>query len=298
MTKANLSLLLLAGASVSAATATAQTSTTPTHHAASTAAAHRSTTGTRTPAAGGCITLPTLSPKIPALPTGSPCPKAMFTVSERLDTISPMVGPEVRENFSTLPMIFTLGYVDTRVGTGEPAKPHMWYTVQYTGYLVDGTKFDSSYDHPDKKPISFPYGAHRVIPGWDMGFEGMHVGGKRRLFVPYQLAYGANGHPPTIPAKAELVFDMELVSQSAEDPNPRPVPPAGAPPAGVPPGGRQVLPGQPGAVPPASITPGSVPPAGAAPGSPSAPGSPTTPPPAAAPATPPASTTQPHATPQ
>ena len=88
----------------------------------------------------------------------------------------------------------------------------MYYTVNYTGYLVDGTKFDSS---EGKEPITFPYGAHRVIQGWDTGFEGMHVGGKRRLFVPYQLAYGEAGRPPVIPAKAELVFDVELVSLQA-----------------------------------------------------------------------------------
>ncbi len=296
MTKANLPLLLLAGASVGAASAAAQTGTTTVHHTASTAA-HRATT-TRSPAgASGCFTPPTLSPSIPALPAGTPCPKPLFTIGERLDAISPMVGPEIRENFSNLPMIFTLGYADMKVGTGELAKPHMFYTVQYTGYLVDGTKFDSSYDHPDKKPISFPYGAHRVIPGWDMGFEGMHIGGKRRLFVPYQLAYGAGGKPPTIPAKAELVFDMELVSQSAEDPNPRPTPPpAGAPGTGAPgtgappPGSRPITPGQ-----TPSQTPGqpgslpATPPTGA---SPSAPVSP-------APATrPPSSATPPPASPQ
>ena len=248
MTNVNLRLLFLAGAAAS--TAVAQTGSTPVHH--TTTATHRPAART-TAAKSECIVLPTLSPKIPALPAGSPCAKALFTVSERLDTISPMVGPEVREGFSNLPMSFTLGYVDTQLGTGEAAKPHMFYTVQYTGYLVDGTKFDSSYDHPDKKPISFAYGAHQVIPGWDTGFEGMHVGGKRRLFVPYQLAYGERGRPPAIPAKAELIFDMELVSQSTENPNPRPTPPVPPRPA------TPATPPTPGSLP-------STPPTGTAPG--------------------------------
>ena len=182
----------------------------------------------------------------------------------------------MREGFSNLPQVFTLAYVDQTVGTGEPAKSHMFYTVNYTGYLLDGTKFDSSYDHPDKKPISFPYGAHRVIPGWDTGFEGMHVGGKRRLFVPFQLAYGANGRPPQIPAKAELIFDMELVSQSAEDPTPRPSPPPQSP-LGAPttaPGGRPAG-TAPGSTSPGSPSPSGLPPTGnrpATPGQPSQPG--------------------------
>ena len=109
--------------------------------------------------------------------------------------------------------------------TGELAAPHKWYTIQYTGYLVDGTKFDSSYDHPGAEPFSIPYGQHQVIPGWDTGFDGMHVGGKRRLFIPYQLAYGSNGKPP-IPPKAELIFDVELISQSDERPAKAPAPSA------------------------------------------------------------------------
>ena len=114
--------------------------------------------------------------------------------------------------------LYTLKYVDIVVGKGPLAETHKWYTVRYTGWLTDGTKFDSSYDHPGGEPFTFPDGAKRVIIGWDTGFEGMHVGGKRRLYVPYQLAYGELGHPPVIPAKANLVFDIELVSMSDNPP--------------------------------------------------------------------------------
>jgi peptidylprolyl isomerase len=141
-----------------------------------------------------------------------------------------MVDPSLRQLLDQKPETFSLDYVDTKVGTGPLAEPHKWYTVHYTGYLVDGTKFDSSVDRG--QPISFPYGAHRVIEGWDTGFEGMRVGGKRRLYVPYQLGYGENGHQQ-IPAKAELVFDVELVAQSDAQPAPPTPPKPPTPPAGA-----------------------------------------------------------------
>jgi peptidylprolyl isomerase len=136
---------------------------------------------------------------------------------------------------------FSLRYQDVRIGTGAEAEPNKLYKVQYTGWLAtDGHKFDSSYDHKgqvldkdgkpeldadgkpkmEAQPLSFPQGFGRVIPGFDQGFTGMHVGGKRRLFIPWQLAYGARGRPgpsaanPGIPAKADLIFDIELVDQS------------------------------------------------------------------------------------
>jgi peptidylprolyl isomerase len=95
------------------------------------------------------------------------------------------------------------------------------YKVHYTGWLEDGTKFDSSVDRD--QPFEFQQGLHRVINGWDDGFEGMRVGGKRRLFIPWQLAYGAQGRGP-IPAKANLIFDIELIDQrdlNAPAPTPR-----------------------------------------------------------------------------
>jgi peptidylprolyl isomerase len=110
---------------------------------------------------------------------------------------------------------FALRFIDIAPGVGALAAPRKCLFVNYTGWLTDGTKFDSSRDTtPDGKhrdPISFPQGSRRVIAGWDLGFEGMRVGGTRRLFIPYQLAYGESGRPPIIPPKAELIFDVELM---------------------------------------------------------------------------------------
>ena len=124
----------------------------------------------------------------------------------------PTAIPTVSGKPSTL---FALRSIDTKLGTGAMMSSRTCVYAHYTGWLTNGTKFDSSRDTtPDGKPrtpIAFAQGARRVIAGWDVGFEGMHVGGQRRLFIPYQLAYGEIGRPPTIPAKAELIFDVELM---------------------------------------------------------------------------------------
>lgn len=104
-----------------------------------------------------------------------------------------------------------LRYYDTKIGTGASPKTGQTVSVQYTGTLLDGTKFDSSYDHGGT-PIDFPIGVGQVIKGWDEGVPPMKVGGKRRLVIPSDLAYGANPPTPTIPANATLVFDIELVA--------------------------------------------------------------------------------------
>jgi hypothetical protein len=102
----------------------------------------------------------------------------------------------------------SLRYIDIAQGAGAPAAAGKRFTVHYTGWLRDGTKFDSSVG---KEPFDFIQGRRQVIAGWDVGFEGMRVGGKRRLYVPYQLAYGEAGSGP-IPPKAELIFDVELLN--------------------------------------------------------------------------------------
>lgn len=109
-------------------------------------------------------------------------------------------------------------YIEIQPGDGPPAKPGQEYTVHYTGWLRDGTKFDSSVG---RDPLKFIQGRRAVIPGFDAAFEGMKVGGKRRVIIPYQFAYGELGRR-SIPPKAELTFDVELVAV-------RDVPPAPAP---------------------------------------------------------------------
>jgi FKBP-type peptidyl-prolyl cis-trans isomerase FkpA len=100
-----------------------------------------------------------------------------------------------------------LQYWDIKEGTGDTAKPHQTVTVHYTGWLTNGTKFDSSVDRG--QPISFSL--DQVIKGWGEGVPGMKIGGKRQLKIPSPLAYGTEGHPPVIPGNATLIFDIELL---------------------------------------------------------------------------------------
>lgn len=95
-------------------------------------------------------------------------------------------------------------------GTGAEAKSGDNVTVHYTGWLTDGTKFDSSLDAG--QPFQFALGAGMVIPGWDQGVEGMKVGGKRKLTIPPSLGYGEQGAGGVIPPNATLVFEVELIS--------------------------------------------------------------------------------------
>jgi uncharacterized damage-inducible protein DinB len=102
-----------------------------------------------------------------------------------------------------------LRYIDIVKGTGAAAAPGKKYVVHYTGWLVNGKKFDSSVDRG--VPLDFVQGRKQVITGWDVGFEGMRVGGKRRLFIPPALGYAEKGAGQNIPPNAELIFDVELL---------------------------------------------------------------------------------------
>jgi len=106
-----------------------------------------------------------------------------------------------------------LRYIDQVVGQGAPPPSNSaCVTVHYTGWLTDGTKFDSSVDRG--QPATFPLSG--VIAGWTEGVGTMNEGGQRRLIIPPDLAYGAPGRPPAIPPNTELIFDVELISVGGE----------------------------------------------------------------------------------
>lgn len=112
--------------------------------------------------------------------------------------------------------ITTLQKIDTQVGTGREAEAGFNVTVHYTGWLYDATakdhkgkKFDSSLDR--NQPFNFFLGGGQVIQGWDEGFAGMKIGGKRTLVIPSEMGYGARGAGGAIPPNADLIFDVELL---------------------------------------------------------------------------------------
>jgi len=215
-------------------------------------------------------------------------------------------------------MPFALRYEDITIGKGAEGEAGKLWHLKYTGWrAADGVKFDSWDDHkqpaigpdgkpelgPDGKPkmgdpvpIAIPQGMGRVIPGFDYGLDGMKIGGKRRIFIPWQMAYGTRAMPdrperpgspasPGIPAKSDLIFDVELVDVTDVPQSPHPQMPGNRPmPPGVPHPGAGAQPNAAPASPAAPSAPSTQPSAPAA-----------TTPPAAAPAQPaaPAQTTPP-----
>ena len=153
-------------------------------------------------------------------PTATPAPPA------RTPPASP---PAVSGTPTTLPD--GLQYIIVTPGSGAPVATGDTVSVQYSGWLQDtGALFDSSYK--TGTPFSVTVGAGQVIKGWDEGLVGMLPGETRRLIIPPDLAYGANGQPPTIPADATLIFDIDLLSAATPTPfgqTPAPTPPASPP---------------------------------------------------------------------
>ena len=128
-----------------------------------------------------------------------------------MSDVNPPSAPEVDGDVQATPS--GLRYVDTVVGQGPSPIAGSMVFVNYTGWLTDGRKFDSSVDRGE--PFSFTIGQGQVIPGWDEGVMSMRVGGKRRLIIPPNLGYGQQGAGGgVIPPNATLVFDVDLLSVS------------------------------------------------------------------------------------
>jgi FKBP-type peptidyl-prolyl cis-trans isomerase len=137
-------------------------------------------------------------------------------------TPTPLAGSDDFNEGSGKPVITLpdgLKYINLKVGDGALATANSTVRVHYTGWLSSGQKFDSSRDRA--QPFDLTLGQGQVIPGWDEGIPGMKVGGRRKLIIPPALGYGDQGSPPVIPAKATLVFTVELLAVTAA-PSPSP----------------------------------------------------------------------------
>ena len=271
------------------------------------------------------VTASAQAPAKPAAPSTT-APKATATAARPATALAPApikLPPGIPPVKGLRKTAFVLQYQDIKIGTGAVAEPGKLFKVLYTGWrAADGVKFDSSADHRQplrdkdgkpvlgddgkpkldvEQPMPFPQGMGRVIPGFDQGFGGMKVGGKRRIFIPWQLAYGTRAMPehgpdhPGIPAKSDLIFDVELVEVADMPTAPMHPGMGGMGGMGGAPGhGMTMPPNHPGApatpsAPAAPAAPGApaAAPKPAAPSAPAAPATPATPAVPATPATPP-----------
>lgn len=137
------------------------------------------------------------------------CNTAAQTPAATAPAETPAAEAPVTETGTPTADVTELKVEDITVGTGAEAKPGDTVTVHYTGWLADGTKFESSKD--SGRPFEFQVGSGLVIKGWDVGVAGMKVGGVRRLTIPADMGYGAQGSGP-IPPNATIVFEIELLA--------------------------------------------------------------------------------------
>jgi FKBP-type peptidyl-prolyl cis-trans isomerase FkpA len=120
-----------------------------------------------------------------------------------------LIKPPLEQQMSQITTDSGLVIEDVVVGDGAEASAGQTVSVHYTGWLTNGTKFDSSKDRDE--PFEFELGGRRVIAGWDEGVQGMKIGGTRKLTIPPDLGYGARGAGGVIPPNATLVFEVELL---------------------------------------------------------------------------------------
>ena len=152
---------------------------------------------------------PAASPAKPAAQKSPAKPAAQKSPAKPTAAKPPAKPKEDKPKVSEVTTPSGLKYTVVKAGSGTEAQAGKTVSVHYTGWLTNGTKFDSSVDRGT--PFEFPLGQGRVIKGWDEGVAGMKVGEKRKLTIPADLAYGKNGFPPVIPANSVLIFDVELL---------------------------------------------------------------------------------------
>lgn len=153
---------------------------------------------------------------ISACASPTPCPpidasdgRGLGVPAGSVDPRGVEFAPELDVNLDRSSVLLEGLYcLDEAAGRGEEAAPGATLTVHYTGYMADGTIFDTS---QERDPLDVLLGAGQVIPGWELGLVGIRVGGRRKLVIPPHLAYGNQGAGGVIPPSAVLVFDVELV---------------------------------------------------------------------------------------
>ena len=156
----------------------------------------------------------------PATTNAAPAPKAPAAKAPATNAPAAAAPNVELDKESGKPVVTNpsgLKYVDLVEGTGAAVKQGDHVAVKYVGKLTDGSKFDSSADHPEMGPaFNYVQGVTELIPGWTEGVSTMKVGGKRKLIIPSQLGYGLQGAGDTIPPNATLIFEIEVVSSGAQ----------------------------------------------------------------------------------